>query len=134
MNEQCGDEYGRPIAHQIATSKRSVQCPVNGSPSHTDSGLTIDRAGIAVDTPTCKDPGDLLHEAGHLAIIPAVERTLISGNAGSDPGHEMAAIAWSYAALRYLGLEPEVVFHPDGYRGGSTSLIDNFGEGRGSEC
>jgi hypothetical protein len=42
----------------------------------------------------------------------------------------MMAIAWSYAALRHLQLAPEVVFHPDGYRGGSQSLIENFGQGR----
>ena len=38
----------------------------------------------------------------------------------------MAALAWSYAALRHLDLAPEIVFHPDGYKGGSQALIDAF--------
>ena len=30
----------------------------------------------------------------------------------------------------HLGLDPAVVFHPDGYRGGSQALIENFTNGR----
>ena len=41
----------------------------------------------------------------------------------------MAAIAWSSAAVRKMGLPPEVVFHEAGYRGGSRSMIENFGSG-----
>lgn len=93
-------------------------------------GLTIDRGRLMVDRTKLKYPGDLLHEAGHLAILPAVDRCLVSGSAGSEGGHEMTAIAWSYAALRHLNLEPEVVFHEGGYRGGSSNLIDNFSQGR----
>ena len=42
----------------------------------------------------------------------------------------MMAIAWSYAASVHLQLDPSVVFHADGYRGGSQSLIENFTGGR----
>ena len=49
---------------------------------------------------------------------------------GNDPAEEMTAIAWSYAAIRHLQLPPDVVFHPDGYNGGSSSIMENFGEGR----
>ena len=42
----------------------------------------------------------------------------------------MAAIAWSWAALVHLRLDPAVVFHQEGYRGGSQSLIENFSMGR----
>jgi len=38
-------------------------------------------------------PGDLLHEAGHLAVVPAEQRLGASAGAGWDPGLEMAAIA-----------------------------------------
>ena len=41
----------------------------------------------------------------------------------------MASIAWSYAALRYLDLDPAIVFHPDGYQGGSAGIIENFEAG-----
>jgi len=85
--------------------------------------------GITIDIGTLH-PGDLLHEAGHLAVIPGEERAQLVGTAGSDPAREMMAIAWSYAALRHLRLDPAVVFHEGGYRGGSRNLIDNFGAGR----
>ena len=39
---------------------------------------------------------------------------------------EMMAIAWSYAAAVHLDLDPAVVFHEGGYRGGSASLIEAF--------
>ena len=40
------------------------------------------------------------------------------------------AIAWSYAAALEIGIPPEIVFHPDGYRGASESMLQNFAEGR----
>ena len=43
-------------------------------------------------------------------------------------GDEMAAMAWSYAALVHLKLDPGVVFHSHGYKGGAQSLIDAFNE------
>ena len=51
-------------------------------------------------------------------------------DAGEGGAEEMMAIAWSYAASVHLHLEPDVVFHPAGYRGGSQALIDNFTQGR----
>ncbi len=39
---------------------------------------------------------------------------------------EMMAIAWSYAACMHLGLNPYVVFHDEGYRGGGSYIADNF--------
>ena len=93
-------------------------------------GMLIDRGGLVVDTQRLQYPGDLLHEAGHLAVVPADERSVLAGDAGSDAAHEMMAVAWSYAALRHLELEPAAVFHEGGYRGGSRSLIENFSSGR----
>jgi hypothetical protein len=54
----------------------------------------------------------------------------MTGDAASDGGEEMAAIAWSYAAAIHLGIDPAVVFHADGYRGGAASILDNFAHGR----
>jgi hypothetical protein len=42
-------------------------------------------------------------------------------------GDEMTSIAWSYAALRHLELDPAIIFHDDGYKGGAASIIENFG-------
>src|ERR1051326_6795330 len=69
-------------------------------------GLMISRGVLLIDEARLVFPGDLLHEAGHLAVVPAERRTLLDGNAGGDPGEEMAAIAWSYAAALYLGDRP----------------------------
>ena len=90
-------------------------------------GIAIDGGRLRVDEARLSFPGDLLHEAGHLAIRPAAER---AGELEADLGEEMAAIAWSYAALRHLELEPEVVFHAEGYRGAALGFIDNFAAGR----
>jgi len=48
----------------------------------------------------------------------------------SDPAEEMAAIAWSYAAALEMDLDPAVVFHEHGYRGGGDSILENFRAGR----
>ena len=47
-----------------------------------------------------------------------------------DGGDEMAAIAWSWAASCHLRLPPEILFHPAGYNGGSSALIEAFSSGR----
>ena len=38
-------------------------------------------------------PGDMLHEAGHLAVVPPERRLEMDKHAGDDGGEEMAAIA-----------------------------------------
>jgi len=93
-------------------------------------GIRISRGLLLIDEARLAYPGDLLHEAGHLAVIPAERRTLLEGSAGSDAGEEMAAIAWSYAAALYLGIDPAVVFHSGGYSGGSQAILSNFAQGR----
>ncbi len=93
-------------------------------------GITVAHGALVVDHAAIKYPGDLLHEAGHLAVVPMSERKLLHENVGDDGGNEMAALAWSYAAAVHLGLAPSVVFHDDGYRGGAATLIKNFEGGR----
>jgi hypothetical protein len=46
------------------------------------------------------------------------------------PAEEMTSIAWSYAALRHLALDPGFVFQYDGYKGEASSIIENFTAGR----
>lgn len=94
-------------------------------------GVDIVAGKLVVDESRLLYPGDLLHEAGHLAVVPSEERSRLNGDVGSGPGDEMGAIAWSWAALRHLGLAPEVVFHPHGYRGASASIITAFSQDGG---
>jgi len=93
-------------------------------------GINVDRGVLVCDPERLKFAGDLLHEAGHLAVKTPAERRHASSDMGSDPAEEMMAIAWSYAALLQLQLAPDVVFHAEGYRGGSKSIIENFGAGQ----
>lgn len=74
-------------------------------------------------------PGDLLHEGGHIAVTdPALRRTVSEFD--SNGGDEMAAIGWSYAAALAAGIDPRVVFHDQGYRGGGQAILENFAEER----
>lgn len=97
-------------------------------------GIEIRNGVIIYDTTMLKYPGDLVHEAGHMAILPPEYRQTANGDnmAGdlSAPGAEMTTIAWSWAAAQHMGLAPEVVFHDGGYKDGSANLIENFSAGR----
>jgi hypothetical protein len=92
-------------------------------------GIRIIYGELVVDQARLRFPGDLLHEAGHLAVVPAARRQTIHDNVGSDPAEEMMAIAWSYAAACHLAIDPALVFHEHGYRGGGASLLENFRHG-----
>ncbi len=78
-------------------------------------------------------PGDLLHEAGHIALLPARYRRLVSGNMAdqtyTDGGEEIAVMLWSYAACLSIGIEPAVVFHEAGYKGQSEWLLEQYAAG-----
>lgn len=93
-------------------------------------GLALRGNTILMDPEKMKYPGDLLHEAGHIAVTEEALRPLI-GSEDMDPewpsaGDEIASILWSYAALTHLGIPPEVVFHPDGYKEQSDWFIEQF--------
>ncbi len=93
-------------------------------------GMCVDSGVLVIDESRLTHPGDLLHEAGHLAVLSPEQRTMAGPEMGDDGGLEMAATAWSYAAALHIGLDLEIVFHPDGYHGSSQSIIENFGAGR----
>src|ERR1700678_378456 len=98
MKEADPDTIGNPLSQYIATFLGEIGIAVRWEPIVEPTllpGLTVDRGQLVVDQSALQHPGDLLHEAGHLAILPAVERNAISGTTGSDPSHEMTAIAWS---------------------------------------
>lgn len=93
-------------------------------------GLSIEQGSIIIDRDVLKYPGDILHEAAHIAIVPAAERDTLNEEAiGKRPdreAEEMMAIAWSYAACMHLKLDPYFVFHDEGYKGGGSYIADNF--------
>ena len=97
-------------------------------------GIMIKDGGLVIDPDKLLYPGDILHEAGHLAVMPPDVRATLNGDL--DPAldweysGELMAIPWSYAACLHLKLDPAVVFHNYGYRNGSQSIIDNFTRGQ----
>lgn len=93
-------------------------------------GIEVRHGVLTYDPRRLLYPGDLLHEAGNLAVLPESERRLAQGHMGDNGGLEMSAIAWSWAAARKIGLAPSVVFHSAGYKGGADNIIENFTAGR----
>jgi len=93
-------------------------------------GLSLGSNCIYIDYEKLLYPGDILHEAGHLAVTTPLERNLVGTNEISadwpDQGEEIAAILWSFAALNHLELPLDFVFHPDGYKNASNWYISNF--------
>jgi len=107
-------------------------------------GVRIAAGGLIVDIETVF-PGDVLHEAGHLAIIPEQFRHLADGtlravfNAmtqhlkdnpmaiaawpedrvcrGILQSGEAEAAAWQYAAAQHIGLPDEWLFPPESFQG-----------------
>lgn len=97
-------------------------------------GISISNGEIVVNRDSLKYPGDILHEAGHIAVVPASERSSLNAQSIADremrEAEEMMAIAWSYAACVHLGIDATFVFHDNGYKGGGSSIAENFREGR----
>ncbi len=96
-------------------------------------GIRVTRGALVYDPPTLRWPGDLLHEAGHIATTPAALRGTLDGGIElpGDVGHatEAEVSAWAYAAACHLQLDPAVVFHGGGYQGAAPALVATFALG-----
>lgn len=92
-------------------------------------GLSVEQGRLRVDPERLEFPGDILHEAGHIAVTPAAARASLGPEGLGDAGLEMAAMAWSYAACVHLGLPPELVFHSGGYKGAGASILETLRSG-----
>jgi hypothetical protein len=121
-----------PIAIRIIAWLREIGLSVRLAAVDAGSflpGVTLEPGGLIVDPERLLYPGDLLHEAGHLAVMLPAQRASTGSHAGSDMGDEIGAQTWSYAAALELGLPPEMVFHPAGYKGAATTLIQTYRDG-----
>lgn len=95
-------------------------------------GILIRKGELVIDREKLLYPGDMVHEAGHLAVMPPRIRKEMTGDIGNEDIHkagEMAAIAWSYAVCLHLGIDPHIVFHEHGYKGGGAHLVESFEQG-----
>jgi len=88
-----------------------------------------------IDSSQLKFPGDVLHEAGHIALAPAAVRPNlnepIAARLDFDAAtHEIMTLAWSYAAAIESGTPLKVLFHPEGYKGQNESILRGFQSGQ----
>ncbi|QUL37718.1 hypothetical protein [Erythrobacter sp. JK5] len=105
-----------------------IECaPIGDEQAQLLDGLAIVGGRLLIDPAIAVWPGDLLHEAGHIAIAAPEERSSL-GPIGPDGGDEMAAIAWSYAAACACDVSLEQLFHDGGYRGESETLRTAFAD------
>jgi hypothetical protein len=95
-------------------------------------GILVEHGALLFDPARLRFPCDLLHEAGHLAVVPPERRAAMHRNVGDDPAEEMMAIAWSYAAAVHLGIDPALLFHDEyKYNGGGRAILAAFTDGGG---
>jgi len=96
-------------------------------------GICINNGGLLINMEKLKYPGDILHEAGHLAVATPASRNQMDGildsGTNDSAAEEMMAIAWSYAAALFIEIDPFIVFHEHGYKGGGSYIAEGFGRG-----
>jgi len=96
-------------------------------------GFLITKGKIIIDKNKIKFPGDVLHEAAHIAVVSAADRSELNGKdiakRKDAAAEEMMAIAWSYAACIHLEIDPHFVFHENGYKGDGAAIVENFEKG-----
>lgn len=122
--------------HHSVSFLQSIGIPVHFMPLPDDSflpGISITNGEILVDMEKLKYPGDILHEAGHIAVVPRAERHLLNAESiaarEQREAEEMMAIAWSYAASVHLGIDASFVFHDSGYKNGGSNIAESFRQG-----
>ncbi|MCG9761572.1 MULTISPECIES: hypothetical protein [Pseudoalteromonas] len=120
-----------------------INLPFRFKDVETDSflpGLKTVNGTLYIDNEKLLYPGDILHEAGHIAVCEPIFRPQLNGDVYKNGlkngrekqamhGEEIAATAWSVAATSYLNLPIEVVFHEKAYKNARESLIDAFNTG-----
>jgi hypothetical protein len=115
------DEIGIPW--QLATVAEDSFLP----------GLEVRNGCLLIDKARLKFPGDILHEAGHIALVTPERRPHFTGNLAETlpehKGDEMAVILWSYAACLHLGLSVDYVIHDSGYRDDADWLREELAKG-----
>lgn len=124
------------LVEKLLAFVREIGLAVQEAPIQQTSflpGLLLHQGRLVVDRPRLLYPGDILHEAGHLAVTAAAERPAMSGNITENhpekEGEELAVLAWTYAACRHLHLPAATVFHPAGYKAQSEWLVAQYETG-----
>lgn len=128
-----------PAVTQVLSFLESIGIPTTARPGAKGfiDGIAIVEGSLHYD-PAVVRSSDLLHEAGHLAVIPSEYRKRANGDLDGlfdfmfqdaqrrfdidSPemrtviqAGECEASAWAYAAGVAIGLEPDDIIHPDDY-------------------
>ncbi|MBX3480502.1 MAG: hypothetical protein KF842_08875 [Caulobacter sp.] len=118
------------LVDRITVFLSEIGIPVRAATLPDDTflpGMEIRRGELVYDPARPFAPGDLLHEAGHLAVTAPEHRS--DEPFVSTEGDEMATLAWSWAAARRLGLAAADLFHDGGYKGEAAWLAETFEAG-----
>src|ERR1700687_481711 len=90
--------FADPLTERLAAFIRGIGIDVRATalPEKTFlPGLDISHRAIPAAEARLAYPGDMLHEAGHLAVTDPAERN--APTLSPSGGDELTAIAWSYA-------------------------------------
>lgn len=135
-----------PLSQVVVDFLNSVGLPVTVVPGTNGfiPDVTIVNGELHVD-PNCR-PSGILHEAGHLAVIPQKYRTWFSGNLSIgwkrvledadiltlEPDHPTSralmqagdpeVTAWAWAVGKHLGMPDESIIRDDEYQNGGEVL------------
>jgi len=123
--------FSDPLVTKLANFVSSVGIEVHACAIDWKTqfpGLDIRSGAVLVDESRIIHPGNILHEAGHIAVYDPARRK--DSKFSPSRGQELGALAWSYAATVHLGLQSELVFYPGSYHGWDVALNENFAEGR----
>jgi hypothetical protein len=122
--------FENPLIGQMATFLESIGIRVIAASSLLPAnfpGLDIQNGSVLIDESRAVHLGDILHEAGHIAMTEPGARNALRLN--PTGGEELSTLAWSYAAATRLGLGAETVFYPESYQGFGDGLVANFVRG-----
>lgn len=127
------NSYKDPLVQKVAAFLNEIGIAVESGDVPDDTflpGVLVRNGGLVIDESKLLHPGDMLHEAGHIAFAPGELRPTLNGeivlpDVNADVV-EVQAICWSYAACVHLRIEPEIVFHEHGYHGRSAGILFNF--------
>jgi quercetin dioxygenase-like cupin family protein len=133
LEHQLHEAEKNKLTDTIITFIRSIGIAVHEEAIEESTflpGINIVDGGLIVDKNKLLYPGDLLHEAGHIAVASPAERPQLNEQLIKESKHreaeEMMTIAWSYAACTQLNMDPLIVFHEQGYKGGGSNIAENF--------
>ncbi len=125
-------EHYRPIIDFLIR----IGVPIAEMPLPDDTflpGIALQAGRLLVDPDKLLWPGDLLHEAGHIAVLPSVLRSRLNDDLSDDIdaafASEAEAMAWAYAAAMEVGLPLNALIHEGGYKGRSVEVLSMYSFG-----